>query len=200
MKKINGVARTMFISSVALGATLSASVGFAADTDRVHVIKDRNEMVTHAASMNDSRLKESIAPMQVDRSLNYPKRWSDRRLVHRGGTGQDSLIHTVTDTDVPPNDSWPQNENYSRYGSQLWGLREDGASQSERSRYGMEDKPSSSGEERQVDTSLHGDYFRNDQSSASPTAPFSEMIYGRGPTTPSADPMIKELSREPSTR
>lgn len=125
---------------------------------------------------------------------------SDRHVVDRGGLEWGPLIHTVADTDAPPNDSWPQNENYARYGSQLWGLRADGASQSDRSSYGMKDKPGSTHENRQVDTHPHGNYLRPDQSSASPTAPFSEMMYGGLPTTPSADPMIKELSRELSGR
>ena len=118
----------------------------------------------------------------------------------QGWLERSPLIHTVADTDVPPNDSWPQDENYSRYGSQLWGLRKHEASPSESSHYGMEYKPGSAGEERQVDTHPYGNYFRNDQSSAFPTAPYSEYIYGGGPTTPSADPMIKELSRESSVR
>jgi len=125
---------------------------------------------------------------------------SDRHVVDRGGLAWDPLIHTVADTDLPPNDSWPQNENYSRYGSQWGVLREHGASQSERSRYGMEDKSRSAAEERQVDIHPYGNYFRNDQSSAFPTTPYHEMIHGGVPTTPSADPLVGELSREPSER
>jgi len=112
---------------------------------------------------------------------------SDPHVVDRGGVAWDQLIHRVADINDPSSESWPQNENYGRYSNQLGELREDGASQSERSGYGMEDKSRSAGEERQVDTHLRGNYFRNDQ-------------YGGVPTTPSADPMIKELSREPSAR
>ncbi len=125
---------------------------------------------------------------------------SDRHVVDRGGLEWDPLIHTVAETGVPPNDSWPQDNNYSRYGSSWGFLREHGASQREISRYWMEDKSRSAGEERQVGTHPYGNYFRNDRSSVFPTAPYSETIYGGVQTTPSADPMIKELSREPSVR
>ena len=46
---------------------------------------------------------------------------SARHVVDRGGSEWGSSIHTVADTGVRPNDSWPQNENYSTYGSQLGG-------------------------------------------------------------------------------
>lgn len=38
------------------------------------------------------------------------------------------------------------------------------------------------------------------ESSVSPNSPYSETIYGGLPTTPSADPLIKGLDREPSLR
>ncbi len=38
------------------------------------------------------------------------------------------------------------------------------------------------------------------ESSGSPTSPYSETIYGGVPTTPSADPAVKELNRDPSMR
>lgn len=38
------------------------------------------------------------------------------------------------------------------------------------------------------------------ESSGSPTSPYSETIYGGVPTTPSADPAVRELNRDPSMR
>lgn len=38
------------------------------------------------------------------------------------------------------------------------------------------------------------------ESSASPASPYSGTIYGGVPTTPSADPLIRELNRDPSIR
>jgi hypothetical protein len=112
---------------------------------------------------------------------------SDRSVVDRGGLTWNHLIHRVTDINDPSRESWPQNENYGRYSDQLRGLREDGASQRERSGYGMEDKSRSAGQEPQVYTQPQGNYFRSDQSSAYPT-------------TPNADPSVGELSRELSPR
>lgn len=42
-------------------------------------------------------------------------------------------------------------------------------------------------------------YFKK-ESSGSSSGPYGGSVYGGPPTTPSADPMIRELSREPSMR
>lgn len=118
----------------------------------------------------------------------------DRHVVDRRGSEWNPLIHTVADTDARLNDSWPQNENYSRYGSQLGGLREHEASQSDGSGYGREYKSGSAGEESRYGSNPANNYFQK-QSSAFPTAPYGEAIYGGFPTTPGADPLVKELSR-----
>ncbi|MFO0699193.1 MAG: hypothetical protein U0236_08195 [Nitrospira sp.] len=158
--------------------------------------------------MKQRRIMAVLAILAITGAVSVPKSFAvtwrldigERHVVDQGGSEWDQLIHRVADTDVPPNAPWPQSENYSRYGSQLAGLREHGVSQSDRSGYGMQYQSGSAGEERPYGTPLHGNYFRNDRSSAYPTAPYSEMTYGGPPTTPNADPMIKELSREPSVR
>lgn len=114
---------------------------------------------------------------------------SARHVVDRGGSEWGSSIHTVADTGVRPNDSWPQNENYSTYGSQLGGLRAHGASQSDGSGYGKEYKSGSATEESRYGPKPY------DRLSAFPTAPYRETVYGGLPTMPSADPLVKELSQ-----
>ena len=53
--------------------------------------------------------------------------------------------------------------------------------------------------ENQYGSNPSNNYFRKD-SSGSSSGPYGGAIYGGPPTTPSADPMIKELSRDPSMR
>ena len=60
-------------------------------------------------------------------------------------------------------------------------------------------KAGSPGNESRYGPTPSDNYFRK-ESSGSSTGPYGGSIYGGGPTTPSADPMIKELSREPSMR
>lgn len=57
--------------------------------------------------------------------------------------------------------------------------------------------------ENRYDTNPSGNYLRKESSGSSSGlsgGPYGGAVYGVVPTTPSADPMIKELSREPSMR
>jgi hypothetical protein len=60
-------------------------------------------------------------------------------------------------------------------------------------------KSGSSSNEGRYGPNPSDNYFRK-ESSGSSNSPYGGSVYGGPPTTPSADPMIKELSREPSMR
>jgi len=118
---------------------------------------------------------------------------SDRHVVDRGGLERDPLIYTQLATGVPPDVQlkydyvWQWQKPESGYG----------ASQSDRSGYGgygMEYKSGSPSNEGRYGPNPSDHYFQK-ESSGTPTAPFSETIYGGLPTTPSADPLVRELSR-----
>lgn len=150
--------------------------------------------------MKPRRIVTVLAILAVTGAVSVPNSlavaWrldvSDRQ-VDRGRLEWNPLIYTQLATGVPP-DVQLEYDYVWKYQ-----IPEYGATRSDRSGRG-EYKSGSAGEERQFGTYLHGNYFRNDQSSAFTTAPYSEMIYGGLPTTPSADPSVRELSREPSTR
>ena len=116
---------------------------------------------------------------------------SDRHVVDRGGVEGAQLIYTQLATGVPPdvqlnyNYIWPYQKPESGYG----------AGQSDRSHYGMENKSGSSSNESRYGSNLSDNYLRKESSGSSPTGPYSETIYGGVPTTPSADPLVRELSR-----
>lgn len=69
----------------------------------------------------------------------------------------------------------------------------------DQSRYTGEYKAGSPGSESRYGPNPSDNYFRK-ESSGSSSGPYGGSVYGGAPTTPSADPMIKELSREPSMR
>ncbi len=117
-------------------------------------------------------------------SLADPKPSIDHRLMDRGQLEWDQLIHTVDDTGIPRNDQSSYN-NPMRQSEQ--GVRQD-----TRSDYKTDQKTDSG-----VGSSSN---YSPKESSGSPTAPYGGAIYGAGPATPSADPLVKELSRDPSIR
>jgi len=113
---------------------------------------------------------------------------SDRHVVDRGGLEWNPLIHTVQDTSAPRLD----NPEYQTMGQPRQGpnplsedpsrrTRESGSSGSSSNESGYGPNPS--------------DNYLKKESSAAPTGPFGETIYGQPPTTPSADPLVRELSR-----
>jgi hypothetical protein len=62
-------------------------------------------------------------------------------------------------------------------------------------------KAGSPGNESQYGSNPSGNYLQRESSgSSSSKGPYGGAVYGGPPTTPSADPMIKELSRDPSMR
>jgi hypothetical protein len=76
---------------------------------------------------------------------------------------------------------------------------EQGSVAGDQSRYTGEYKTGSPSNEGRYGSNSSDNYLKK-ESSGSSTGPYGGSIYGVGPTTPSADPMIKELSREPSMR
>lgn len=107
---------------------------------------------------------------------------SDRHVVDRGGLEGDPLIYTQLATGVPPDTQlkydyvWPGQ------------TPEHGARQDTRSDHKTDSEFGS-----------YNNPFQK-ESPGSLTAPFRETIYGQSPATPSADPLVRELSRDPSIR
>lgn len=110
----------------------------------------------------------------------------DRRVGDRGELEWNPLIHTVGDTGAPP----VHNPEYQTLGHPRQGpipfLSADPSRHTGES--------GSSSNESQYGPNPSDSYFQKESSGAS-TAPFSETIYGGVPTTPSADPLVRELSR-----
>ena len=116
---------------------------------------------------------------------------SDRRVVDQGGLEWNSLIHPVADTGAPPtHDPEYQTLGHPRQGP----LPITPPLGGDQSRHTGEYKSGSSSNESRYSTNPSDNYFQK-ESSGAPTAPFSETIYGGVPTTPSADPLVRELSR-----
>ena len=115
---------------------------------------------------------------------------SNRHVVDPGGLGWGPVVYTQLATGVPPDVQltydyiWQGQRPKSGYGD----------SQSDRSGYGMENKSGSLSNDSRYGPTPSDNYFRK-ESSGAPTSPYSETIYGGVPTTPSADPLVRELSR-----
>lgn len=77
-----------------------------------------------------------------------------------------------------------------------------GSMPGDQSRQTGELKPGSSGSEGRYGANPSDNYMRKESSgpSGASNSPYGGAVYGGVPTTPSADPMIKELSRDPSMR
>ncbi len=114
---------------------------------------------------------------------------SDRHVVDRGGLEWNPLIHTVADTGVPRMD----NPEYKTLGHPQQGPIPFISSGPSR-HTGESGSSGSSSNESQYNPNPSDNYFQKESSGAS-TAPFGETIYGGVPTTPSADPLVKDLSR-----
>jgi hypothetical protein len=74
-----------------------------------------------------------------------------------------------------------------------------GSVTSDQSRHTGEYKSGSSSNEGRYGPNLSDNYLQKG-SSGSSNSPYGGSVYGAPPSTPSADPMIRELSREPSMR
>jgi hypothetical protein len=116
---------------------------------------------------------------------------SDRHVVDRGGLEWNPVIYTQLSSGIPSdvqlkayNYIWPFQKQDSQFG----------ISPSNGSGYGMENKSGSSSSESRYGPNPSDNYLRK-ESSGAPTTPFSETIYGQLPSTPSADPLVRELSR-----
>lgn len=116
---------------------------------------------------------------------------SDRHVVDRGGLEWNPVIYTQLASGIPSDVQlktydyiWPFQKQESQFG----------ISPSNGSGYGMENKSGSSSSESRYGPNPSDNYLRK-ESSGAPTTPFSETIYGQLPSTPSADPLVRELSR-----
>jgi hypothetical protein len=108
--------------------------------------------------------------------------WQQESLIHKVGT--DAYSGMSTSNMRPGGMS-------SEQGSVVGG----------QSRQPGEYRPGSPGNESQYGSNPSGNYLQRESSgSSSSKGPYGGSVYGGPPTTPSADPMIKELSRDPSMR
>ena len=110
---------------------------------------------------------------------------SDRHVVGRG-EGNPS-IHKVAD----PYSGMSPDMRYDTSRSQQ------GSAPGDQSRQTGEYKSGSTNNESRYGANPSNNYLQKESSgsTASPTSPFSETIYGQLPSTPSADPLVRELSR-----
>ena len=123
----------------------------------------------------------------------------DRKiLVQRGWSGQEALIHKVGSDAY--SGGYP-----GMYGADM----KSGAAASSQSPTGGDRyrqtgdyKFSAPSNEGRYGTNPSDNYFRKESSGASgaTNSPYGGAVYGGVPSTPSADPMIKELNRDPSMR
>jgi hypothetical protein len=134
------------------------------------VIKNHTGMMTRADNVNDYRQEGRLSSSQLDRSL-----------IHKvGADGYSGGYSGMSGADMRSGAVYPQQ----------------GSVAGDQSRQTGEYKAGSSSTEGRYGPTPSDNYFRKESSgSPTPTSPYSDTIYGGLPTTPSADPMIKELSR-----
>ena len=159
------------------------------------LMKNLSGMMTSAAHVHDYWQKGTLSSSQPDRSLSLPTRWIARDAVDRGRSQQESLIHKVG-TDA-----------YSGTSGGYTGFdvprSQQGAMPGDQSRQTGEYKAGSPSTEGQYGSNPSGKYLRKESSGSSSGlsgGPYGGAVYGGVPTTPSADPMIRELNRDPSIR
>ena len=115
---------------------------------------------------------------------------SDRHVVDRGGLEWNPLIHTVGDMGDPPK----HNPEYQTLGHPGHGPIPFTNRFSNQESGHTRETGSSSNESQSQGGHNPSDFLKG--SSGSLTAPFSETIYGGVPSTPSADPSVRDLSRD----
>lgn len=144
--------------------------------------------------MRQKHVLTALAIFAVTGGLTFSSRsaeawWvgvSDRHVVDRGGLGWNPWIHTVQDLGAPRID----NPEYQTMGHPRQGpvpFTSDDPSRRTR-------ESGSSSNVSPPGPSPSDSYSQN-RSDGVPTGPYGATIYGAGPTTPSADPLVKELSR-----
>lgn len=131
-------------------------------------------------------------------SMSEESQQNQKVLAQRGWSEQEALIHKVGA------------DSYSGGYSGMSGAdMKSGAPASpqaptggERYRQTGEYKFSSPSNEGRYGANPSDNYFRKESSGASgaTNSPYGGAVYGGVPTTPSADPMIKELNRDPGMR
>lgn len=125
----------------------------------------------------------------INCAMAWPLGVVDRHVVDRDGLEWNSLIHTVGDTSSLPT----HDPEY-----QILGHPEHGPIPipGNLSRQTGEQKSGSLSNESRDDSNPSDNYLRKESSGSSKSSgPYGGFLYGELPTTPSADPMIKDLSR-----
>lgn len=130
--------------------------------------------------MRQAHILTALAIFAVTGAVNYSQSPAE---------AQESLIHKVG-TDA-----------YSGMGSVVrpGGYQQGGPMPGDQSRPTGEYKAGSPSNENRYGSNPSDNYFKK-ESSGSSSGPYGGAVYGGPPATPSADPMIKELSRDPSMR
>ena len=142
-----------------------------------NTIKHLSGMMAKAASVSNEQQQGHKSSAQLDRS-------EQESLIHKVGADGGSASGYFGMPGADMRSGAAQSQQGPIPGDRSYTGEYKAGSPSNESRYGP--NPSDN-------------YFRK-ESSGSSTGPYGGSVYGGGPTTPSADPMIKELSREPSMR
>jgi hypothetical protein len=136
--------------------------------------------VNHSQSLAEARQGDPIKNLS-GMMTNATHVNDDRSLIHKvGSDAYSGTLGGYMGLDVPRSQQGPMPGDQSRPTGEY-----KAGSPSTEGRYGP--NPSDN-------------YFQKESSGSSKGGPYGGSVYGGPPTTPSADPMIKELSREPSMR
>lgn len=132
----------------------------------------------HSQNLAESRQGDLIKNLSgMMNAAHVNDYWQQESLIHKVGTDAYSGMGPV----VRP------------------GGYQQGPMPGDQSRPTGEYKAGSPSNENQYGPNPSDNYMKK-ESSGSSSGPYGGTVYGGPPTTPSADPMIKELSRDPSLR
>ena len=153
--------------------------------------------------MKQRRIVTVVAIIAVTGAVSVPNSlamaWrldiSDRHVIDRGGLKWNPLIHTVDDTDgLPSHEPEYQTLGHPEHGPIPFTNRH--TEENPFSRHTGDHESGSLSNEGLYGLTPSDNYFQKD-SSGSSNSPYGGSGYGGTPTTPSADPMIEELSHAP---
>jgi hypothetical protein len=137
--------------------------------------------VNHSQNLAEARQGDLIKNLSgmMTTAAHVNNAWQQESLIHKVGTDAYSGMGPVVRPGGYQQESMPGGQ----------------------SRPTGEYKAGSPGNESQYGSNPSSSYLQRESSgSSSSKGPYGGAVYGGPPTTPSADPMIKELSRDPSMR
>jgi hypothetical protein len=149
-----------------------------AEAGQGNAIKHLSGMMAKAASVSDEQQQGQKSSAQLDRSLES--------LIHKvGADGYSGGYSGMSGADMRSGGTYSQQGSVAGDQSRQPGEYKAGSSSND-GRYGS--TPSNPSD----------NYFKKESSGSSPGSsggPYGGSVYGGLPTTPSADPMIRDLSR-----